>query len=173
MGMGIGIILGASMLQVIQLANNQAMMVASEPMTREQLDTAAKDAGLELRPAGQTMFTQEQLNAKVDAAVAAATKKNGNTNVIRIQDTKSALKPLAPSQSKQSKDPKAVTFDIRKDMTLSEAGKKLEELGVIDNAQDFIKKAESIAKKMNIGTAVFTGKPTYVQIMAELTREKY
>jgi hypothetical protein len=160
MGLGIGIILGASMLQVIQFAKNQSVIVVGESMNREQLDTAAKNAGFVLLPAGQTMYTQDQLKAKVDEAVAAA-----------VQDR--AIKPPAPSQSSESKEPKVVTFYIRKNMTLSEAGKKLEELGVIDNAQDFIKKAEPIAKKLNVGTAVFTGKPTFERIMAELTREKY
>jgi hypothetical protein len=173
MGLGIGIILGASMLQVIQFAKNQAVMVAGEPMTREQLVTAAKNAGLILLPASQTMYTQDQLNAKVDEAVASAVQKTGNTDPNGNHDTKGALKPPAPSKSSETVDPKAVTFYIRKNMTLTEAGKKLEELGVIDNAQDFIKKAEPIAKKLNVGTVVFTGKPTYVQIMAELTREKY
>jgi ABC-type transport system substrate-binding protein len=172
MGLGIGIILGASMLQVIQFAKNQAAMVAGEPMTPEQLDTAAKNAGLVLLPAGQTMYTQDQLKAKIDEAVAAV-RETGKTDNNGIKDSKGSLKPPAPSQSPESEDPKAITFYIRKNMTLSEVGKKLEELGVIDNAQDFIKKAEPIAKKLNVGTAVFTGKPTYERIMAELTREKY
>ncbi|MCD9023391.1 hypothetical protein [Cohnella silvisoli] len=173
MGLGIGIILGSSMLQIIQLAKNQAVMVADEPMTREQLDTEAKKAGFVLSPAGQTLYTQDQLNAKIDEAVAAASKDG-------INDTKGALKPPAPSETANSEnagagdseDPKAVTLYIRKNMTLTEAAERLQKLGVIDDVEDFVRRAKSISKKMNVGTAVFTGKPNYKQIMAELTREK-
>jgi hypothetical protein len=171
MGLGIGIILGASMLQLIRFAKDQAVMVANEPMTKEQLDTEAQKAGLVLSPVGQTMYTQDQLEAKVGEAVAA--QKDGNIALKSQGKSDKNESSSSPSESPKSDDPKAVTLYIRKNMTLAEVAKKLEELGVIENAQDFIIKAEPIAKKLNIGTAVFTGKPTYKQIMAELSREKY
>jgi hypothetical protein len=159
MGLGIGIILGASMLQLIQFANDQAAIAANEPLTREQLNTEAMNAGFTLLPVGQTMYTQVQLDKKVSEAVAAASKP-------------SVLANSAKTGAGDSEDPKAVTLYIRKNMTLTEAAVKLQKLGVIDNADDFIKKADSISKRLNIGTAVFTGKPTDEQIMAELLREK-
>ncbi len=181
MGLGIGIILGSSMLQLIQLAKDQTVMVAEEPLTRDQLNEEAKKAGLVLLPADETRYTQDQLDAKVEKAVAAAQEDAKNTDTDQIDDSDAALKP--PGQKKDenespspdaagSGEPDSVTLYVRYGMTLLEVAEELVKLGVIEDKEDFIKKAWSISKKMNVGTAVLTGKPTYQEIMDELTRMK-
>lgn len=167
MGLGIGLILGASMLQLILIAKDQEQRVAGEqPISRERLDAEAKKAGLVILPADARTYTQEELDAKVAEAVAAAESSK--------IDSKSTPK-LPPAQAKdtnRAKEPKIVTLNVRSNMPLSTVANELQKLGVIEDADDFVKKAESIATKLEIGTSVFVGKPTYKQIMAELTRSK-
>ena len=180
MGLGIGLIIGASMLQLILIAQDQAVMVAQEPITREQLNDEAKKAGL-------VLLTEEQLKAKVEEAVAAAqeeTKTNKDDDNTQINNSGAALTPpkatAAPSDSKESEQPETnaspesetFTLHVSYGMSLTKVANELKNLGVIDDAEDFIQKARVIAKKMNIGNAVFTGKMTYQEIMNELTRKK-
>lgn len=187
MGLGIGLILGASMLQVILLAKDQTAMVDEQSFTREQLDEEAMKLDL-------VLITAEQLDDKVNDAVTAALENNGNKESkeesTKIDDSKGALKsppketndiknPPSPSESAASSnqaagsiDQREVTLYIPYKMTLSEVADKLQELGVITEADDFVVKAWSISKKLSVGTSVFKGKQTYKQIMDELTREK-
>ncbi|TFE24400.1 hypothetical protein [Cohnella luojiensis] len=165
MGLGIGLIIGASMLQLIQLAQEQAVMVAEEPITREQLKDEAEKADL-------VLLTEEQLAAKVESAVSAALqdeapKTQGESE--GNKETNSALKPPEPSKDPE---PKTATLNVTYGMTLTEVADELKMLGVIEDAEDFIYVASSIAKKMSVGKSTFTGKPTYKAIMQELTREK-
>lgn len=157
MGLGIGLILGASMLQIMLIGKEQAGRVAGqEPISRERLQAEAKMAGFVLLPADEKRYTQQELDAKIAAAVSSSNDK-----------TKSP-----PPAAKDGKEPRIVTLNVRSNMTLSIVAEELQKLGVIEDASDFVDKAESIEKKLGIGTAVFIGKPTYKQIMAELTRSK-
>ncbi|KIL35313.1 hypothetical protein SD71_14885 [Cohnella kolymensis] len=157
MGLGIGLILGASMLKVMLIGKEQAEMVAGqEPISRERLQAEAKMAGFVLLPVNEKRYTQQELDAKI----AAAASSNNNK-----------AKPAAPP-AKQGKEPRIVTLNVRSNMTLSIVAEELQKHGVIEDAGDFMEKAESIEKKLKIGTAVFIGKPTYKQIMTELTRSK-
>jgi hypothetical protein len=160
MGLGIGLIMGASMLQVILIAKDSAVIVTDQTLTREQLDEQARKTGL-------VLLTTDQLNAKVDEAVAAAqTKENENT-----PSPSKTVDPSSPDAT-ASEDHREVTLYIPNNMTLSEVAKKLQALGIIKDADDFATKAMSISKKLSVGTAIFFGKPTYTQIMKELTRTK-
>lgn len=167
MGLGIGLIIGASMLQLILVAQEQATIVADEPLTREQLDTAARKAGLVLLPVGEAVYSQAQLDAKVQEAVAAA--QNG-------EDTPKATDNTDHSESnvdaEEAEQPEPVTLYVRPKMSLTQVAIKLEELGVIDNADDFIAKARPISKELKVGNSVFSEKMTYQAIMDELTRKK-
>lgn len=185
MGLGIGLIIGASMLQLILLAQDQAVMVAREPISREQLNEEAKKAGL-------VLLTEEQLNTRVEEAVAASQEETESNNGENegIDDSNTALKPpgasatpsATPSDPEKAEQPEAsaspekekekVTLYVSYGMSLTEVAIELEKLGVIDDADNFIKKARDIAKRMTVGNAEFTGKPTYQEIMNELTRKK-
>ncbi|QMV40140.1 hypothetical protein [Cohnella cholangitidis] len=187
LGFGIGIILGASMLQLILLAQKQAVMVA-EPLTREELNAEAKKAGL-------VLLTTEQLETKINEAVASVQKDSGQeTDDINsgMNDTESALTPpganeegqpsATPTDGAESEQPEAsasepanteeFTLYIRYGMSLTEVANALFEQGIIEDTKDFINEARPIAKKMNVGNAVFIGKPTVKEIMSELTRKK-
>ncbi|RED66057.1 hypothetical protein [Cohnella lupini] len=181
-GFGVGIIIGASMLQMILVAKDQSAMVAQESLTRDQLDAEAEKAGL-------VLLTEEQLNDKVEEAVAASQEQsnkgddNGQEGIKDSDDE--ALKTPAPSDSPVPEESGPASTDdngqevtepvfLRVDygMTLTEVADELKKLGLIDDAKDFINEARPISKKMKVGKSEFTGKPTYEQIMNELTRKK-
>lgn len=168
MGLGIGLIIGASMLQVILFAKDQAVKATvtdQAKLTRDQLDEQARQMGL-------VILTSKQLEDKVEEAVLAAVEKNGPKEASKtIEDSQAATKPQKPDSS-DSDEPKAVTLFIPKGMVFTEAAVKLEQLGVIEDSDDFIDKAWSISTKLGVGTAVFPGELTYRQIMNELTRIK-
>jgi hypothetical protein len=181
-GFGIGIIIGATMLQLILFAKDQAVMVAQEPLTQEQLNEEAARAGL-------LLMTSEQLDEKVSEAVAAIQEKSDpeEERDEGIGGTESALTPPgktneeepSASPSDESEQPEEgtkteseVTLHVSYGMSLTQVANELEKLGVIDDAADFIAKAKSVSKKMKVGTNVFKGKPTYEEIMNELVRKK-
>ncbi|WEK56162.1 MAG: hypothetical protein P0Y55_08975 [Candidatus Cohnella colombiensis] len=171
MGLGIGIVLGAMMLQVIIFANN---------LFKEQ----------SLNEFPSMTYTEEQLKAKVDEAVIAALSQAPKLNdESPVAETATADSPTASPEQTLEKDvkpsedvtdnpslhteePEAVTLYVHLNMTLTEVAARLEELGVVEDGDDFIDKAWSISTQLRVGTSVFEGKPTYRQIMTELTRAK-
>jgi len=172
MGLGIGLILGASMLQLILLAQKQTVIVEQETISPELLKDEAKKAGFML-------LTEAQLKATVDAAVSAAQDKMAENQKLdetiesgdvenKADDASSEAVPSAIPVEQQE----TVTLYVKYGMSFTEVAKELQKLGVIDNAEDFIVKGKSISKKMTVGNAVFTGKPSYRHIMDELTRKK-
>ncbi|WP_372631722.1 hypothetical protein [Cohnella sp.] len=190
MGFGIGLIVGAIMLQMITFAEKQNAPLAQEPMAPEQLSDEAKKAGL-------LLLTQEQLDARVQEAVAASEQAGQGESSGEEGDSgqpdDSGEEQTAPKETDgsetnaaQSATPKAegeeappaaeapeqVSLYISYGMSLTEVGEELLKLGVIDDVKDFIEGTRPVANKMRVGTAVFTGKPTYQEIMDELVRKK-
>lgn len=182
MGFGIGIIIGATMLQLILFAKDQAVMVAQEPITQEQLKEEASRAGY-------LLLTEQQLDERVSEAVTAFQEQTdpeenqgegtGGTESALTPPVKTGKEQPSATPSEESAQPEEqetseskVTLRVNYGMSLTEVASELEELGVIDNAEDFIVQAKPIAKKMKVGTNEFIGKPTYKEIMNELVRKK-
>ncbi|TVX97636.1 hypothetical protein [Cohnella terricola] len=189
MGLGVGLILGASMLQLILIGLKQSDI--STISTRESL--TAEELSDEARKAGLLLLTEDQLNARVEEAVNQATRKSeeeadGGTKESEAPKHIEAVGEQAVSGEKATsatpeekeasikempeKYEKPVKLDVKYGMSLTEVGKELKKLGVIDDVNDFIDKTRDVSKKMKVGTIVFTSKPTYKQIMNELTRKK-
>jgi hypothetical protein len=160
MGLGLGIILGACLLEMIHFANrnnSQALQIAD----------------------GGKKYTQQQLNDEVAKAVKAARKEQ--TPAPTVSPTAPAAKPTpspsasasSPASAKPNKEAgKIVAFYVNSGMDLKTVARSLKKLGVIEDAEDFTDEARTIAKDVQPGTSMFTGKPTYKEIIAELTRTK-
>ncbi|MDB4868502.1 MAG: hypothetical protein JWR03_2835 [Cohnella sp.] len=166
MGFGIGVIIGACMLQLITFAQ-------------------AQDQALTI-PDGKK-YTQQQLDAEVAKALAGAQKQPSTSapgfgspdaskppKVEPGSSQKPGTKEPAPSAASAKGDAqgRVVSIYISKDMYLNDVAARLKKLGVIDNVNDFLNQASSISKKLKIGTSTFQDKPTYKQIMDELIRPK-
>ncbi len=181
MGLGIGIVLGASMLQLILAAKDQQEKV---PPTREQLQQEAEKAGYVVYPADEKLYTEAELQAKLDAlagskAAAEATPSQdvasaapGTEEEAPPADDAKPNADAAASASPGEPDAEPVKLYVRPAMTLEEAAQELEKLGVISDAKAFIEKARPIAKKMRVGNALFTPGMTVEDMMSELTRKK-
>jgi hypothetical protein len=153
MGFGIGIILGACMLQLMNFAQ-------------------AQDAALSVSDA--KTYTQVQLDAEVAKALAAAAALNDAQPKPTASASPAPGKepiPSAPSAKGDAAE-RVVVIDVTEGMYLTDVADKLQKLGVILNASDFVEKASAISNNLQVGTSTFRGKPSYKQIIAELTRTK-
>ncbi|MFC5472045.1 hypothetical protein ACFPPD_25520 [Cohnella suwonensis] len=181
-GLGIGIMLGSSMLQLITFAKDQTESVADVALTREQLNVQAEKNGL-------VLLTDEELQQRLEeAATAAKTGAQGEAGKAEQPSASpspekeaapasespspSAAAPNPPDEPVTSQSNDKATLYIGAGMSLTEVANGLKKLGIVDDAKDFVERARPIAKKMNVGNAIFTGKPTYDQIIAELVRKK-
>jgi len=183
MGFGIGLIVGAVMLQMILFAQDQAVLVTEEPpITTDRLSDEAKKAGM-------LLITQDQLDERIRDAIAdqersrlIETGEEGDSAQPDPSDEpleeKSAASPEPSKAGQEETKPPAeteqgrVSLHVGYGMTLTEVGEELQKLGVIDDVKEFIEETRPVAKKMKVGTAVFTGKPSYQEIMNELVRKK-
>lgn len=157
MGFGFGIMIGAMLLQLITFAKEQRAL-----------------------PGEEKIYTQQQLDQAVSDAIAALP----SPDVIEAvhpsddpQDQVDSTAPLTESADATASNPDAadnriVAFYIYRGMNLTEVARSLQALGLIETADDFIDAARPISRKIEIGTATFTGQPTYDEIIAELTRSK-
>ncbi|MFC4598970.1 hypothetical protein [Cohnella hongkongensis] len=187
MGFGIGLIVGAVMLQMMLFAEKQGEApLPAEPLTAEQLSDEAKKANL-------LLLSQEQLDALVADRLAQLERESGGEAAGEEgaagstgtsgepADSGSAANAAAdeepePSETERQETEEAeqrqVSVNISYGMSLTEVGEELLKQGVIDDLKAFIEGTRPVANKMRVGTAVFTGKPTYQEIMDELVRPK-
>jgi len=178
MGFGIGLIVGASMLQLITFAKDQAAKVTEERLSPERIGEEADKAGL-------ILLTREQLNARLEEAAAQAAPKTGKAEEEASPEPEASEKPndsepnatvppddSSPEPEEPSPSAETTSLYVAYGMSLTEVGEELQRLGLIGDVKDFIENARPIAKKMKVGTAVFSGKPSYEAIMDELVRKK-
>lgn len=166
MGFGTGIMVGAMLLQFI--------LFADEPGALPEL------------PEEEKRYSQAELDEAVENAVAEAiaalpaaaggqTDPSPGGSADPDDGLPSSSESAADAASAPNPDPadnRIVAFYIYRGMNLTEVARSLQALGLIEQADDFIEAARPISRKIEIGTASFTGQPTYDEIIAELTRPK-
>ncbi len=167
MGLGIGIVLGASMLQMILFAQEQerALQEAAEGpqlYSQAELDEAVALAAKEAlrQAASEEPASGESVS---DPGLSSGSPSTPSSD-------SSLSPPSSPAVAEQSD--KIVSFYINPGMSLTAVARSLEQLGLIDDADDFMDEARSISKNIRTGTAIFTGQPTYEEIIHELIRKK-
>ena len=160
-GLGLGLMLGVSMLQLMNVARSapQSVQLPNEPLSRDDLEKEAGAKGYKLvRDDGET-YTKEQL----DAAVAQAKKEA------------SASPSVSPSSSGETEGDgtaKELDYYVPPGASLQEVASALLAMELIDNKDAFIKLAKPSSGKIRVGLCRFSGKPTPEEIVAELTRAK-
>jgi hypothetical protein len=167
MGLGIGVILGATLLQLIHFAEtqSQALMVAetekiySQKELDEKLAKAVEGARQEPLPSGSANGPGASLKPKPEPTPS---------------ESPSALPSESPSEppAPSGQGDRVVAFYVNSGMDLKTVARSLRKLGVIEDANDFMEEARSISRKIEVGTSSFKGKPTFEEIMDELTRPK-
>lgn len=156
-GFGLGIAIGAMLLQIMTAAQSAGdSPLPNEPLSKEQLQKEAEAQGFKLVDpvALGTTYTQEEM----DAAVAKAKKE--------------AAAGQAASGASASDQPSVRTLYVWQDAKLVDVADALMSLGLIYDKDAFVQQAKPYSKKIRVGPCTFKGKPTYDEIIAELTRNK-
>ena len=169
MGFGLGIALGASLLQLM-LAAQDLRNAAEAPQiyTQAELDEAVENAvrnALERAGAAETK-AGVRAPAESGASEPVYSGASDGTSAPEAEPSPPAAHaPEAPAE-------KVVSFYIYPGMSLTSVARSLEYLGIVEDAEDFLETARPIARNIQTGTSVFVGQPTYDEIIAELTRKK-
>lgn len=156
-GIGLGIIVGAILMQLMLYVDKQDQSFASQnninsetsPLTKATLLSEAARLEFQVHPKDEKLFTQKDLDAKLK--VAAASKPV-------------APKPEQPAQTE-------IKLYIHKGMDSASLAAILTEIGVIDDADAFvelmtIKKAN---RKIQAGLFTFKGKETPQDVIRIIT----
>lgn len=171
-GLGLGLMLGAAMLQLMLAAD--ASRLPGAPLTGEALKKEAAAQGFALVPAEEKTYTQQELDRAVAEAVRKAAASGGGA--AQKGGGTGAPAPASPDKATASSQKPAAekyAFYIRANATLAEVATGLKELGLIEDEEAFIRKAKPYSGKLRVGPSVFEGKPTFDRIIAEITRAKY
>jgi len=165
MGLGLGIALGAMMLQLIDFAMEQPVLIADseKSYTQEQLDKAIEEAIQQLPPSPSSQAPSDDPGS-VSPGDGVALKPPGSGAA--------GTDPVGTGPAEGVEPERIVAFYVSRGMSLSAVARSLKTLGVIDDADDFTQAARPVSKLIEVGTASFTGQPTYDEIIAELTRHK-
>lgn len=197
-GIGSGMMIGAILLQLATvgqkaLSDSNLEPVQPDNWTKEQLETAAKSLDMKLVGSQDELYTEAEWMDK---------KKQESSNmqgksVEKPEQTTSAVQPTEPKQPQQpesgdvnaqaqTNQPKtntpvtpskpngpAVTFRVRSGNSLAMVAENLKEVGIVDDAQAFIKagKAQGINKKIQVGTYSLEKGESFKSIIAKITKE--
>lgn len=187
-GFGLGIALGAAVLQLMTAAQNAGSSVLpNAPLSQEQLSKEAEAQGYKLvsqMDGDAKIYTQEQLDAAVSQAKEEAAKAsaspsaNGEATAPNASDGgrsdsgKADGAQAGSATPEETKAPDSTTFYVWQHATLQEVASALKSLGLVDDKDAFLRKAKPYSAKLRVGPCTFVGKPTYDEIIEELTRGK-
>lgn len=157
-GLGAGLMLGASVLELMNAAQ------PSSAWTEEQWLAQAERLGYQVFPAGEKVYTRDEVDrmvreAEARAAAAAGTGKQAGNG----------------TSAKGEEDGRTLMMPITSGMTLQEAAEGLLVLGLLADRkdyEDFLRAARPYSGKIQPGIAVFRGRPTHEELIAELIRKK-
>jgi hypothetical protein len=189
-GFGLGLMIGASVLQLILAAEkgSSSLSLTGTAITEKELQEEAEAQGYTLVKSTLKTYTQEELDAAVLKAQEEAQANlesgsidgeeragpNAGEGASTPASTGAASSPSAgASQASSNEEEHTYSFYIRANATLIEVATGLQELGLIADKDQFVKQAKAYSKSLRVGTSTFVGKPTFEEIIAEITRAKY
>ncbi|MBB6636731.1 hypothetical protein [Cohnella thailandensis] len=189
-GFGLGLMIGAAVLQLILAAEkgSSSLSLTGTSITEKELQEEAEAQGYTLVKSSLKTYTQEELDAAVLKAreEAQASLESGTLDGEEQTGSKAgegASKPASTgaasgpsagaSQAPSNEEEHTYSFYIRANATLIEVATGLQELGLIADKDQFVKQAKAYSKSLRVGTSTFVGKPTFEEIIAEITRAKY
>ncbi|MBN2983627.1 MULTISPECIES: hypothetical protein [Cohnella] len=169
-GLGLGLMLGAAMLQLILTA--ESMSLPSGGIASETLEEEAEAQGFALVPAGEKTYSQQELDRAVAEAVKNAAA-GGGTETGGTSEADASASPSPEASPAPAPAPEKLVFYIRANATLKEVATALKGLALIEDEDAFIREARSYSGKLRVGPSVFVGKPSFEEIIEEITRAKY
>lgn len=183
LGIGIGLIVGALLLQLMNTAQEVG---TKELYTADQVKKAAESLGLKVYGEDDEVFTAEEWEKKTEtkqkksqSSPTDTVKPNAPNAPSAPKNTKSVqpkvpAKPNKPSTEKPAEVDKPVTkisVKITPGTTLTQVGSILKLSGVISDQESFIKQAKSkkLTKNIRTGSYQFVPGESFDSIAEKLT----
>lgn len=176
MGLGIGLIAGSLLLQIMMIGQRQPAPLT----TREQVEQAAASLNLRIVEQDQELLTEEewQAKSKVDNADSGNADKGADSKSEPVQPSKpqNPEEPAEPKQDTEASAPEAdkpqtkapdqpdepkpayVQFTITAGSKLSDVAAGLQTAGVIEDKKAFVQEAVSRQVNYKIQSGTFTFK---------------
>ncbi|OAB41364.1 hypothetical protein PGLA_16280 [Paenibacillus glacialis] len=171
-GLGIGLIIGAILLQLMIMGEGQDSPISDQSavLTREQIEENAKALDLKVTESSDESTKDKGKSTEVPTKAIPATepvqpsspaqpvKKNesdsSSVQSTKVQSTLPTKTPVAPSKTD---DAQAVAYKIKKGSNLKSVAEDLEKIGVIASSHQFIKQAadQKINRKIRDGSYTF------------------
>ncbi len=110
-GVGIGIILGAVLLQLVNIGKGETMLTGMQ-LTPEQIQQAAQAQNMQIYTSDQKVYTREQWQELVKQEAekkAAATKQNGEQSTTKEPESTDPTAPESPEQPDATSTPSSTT----------------------------------------------------------------
>ncbi|WP_046215388.1 hypothetical protein [Paenibacillus wulumuqiensis] len=194
-GIGIGMIVGAILLQLVNIGKGQTMMDGTQ-LTPEQLQEAAQAQNMQVFSSDQKVYTAEQWKQlQAEEAAKKEEAQNGSKAASTTKEPKAPTSPQQPkassnettsqpkqpassknSQTQQSKAPSSpespdVSFTINPGENLDDVAFSLKKEGLISSQNEFINKASErkANTKLQIGTFKIGTKQDYDDIISVIT----
>ncbi|WP_410769227.1 hypothetical protein [Fontibacillus sp. BL9] len=186
-GLGIGLIVGALLLQVMLIGQGQA----GKLKTREQVEQAAAALNLKVVETNQELLTEEEWKAKSEETEQPEEGEAGGINETKDPDDPEAPDtPAAPAdpedsdpsgslavpetatpESPKEPDKGSVKYKIAYGSTLTGVAEGLHKAGVISDKEAFLKqaKAKHINTKVRTGTFTFEVGEDYNSIISKIS----
>ncbi|NMO96187.1 endolytic transglycosylase MltG [Paenibacillus lemnae] len=171
-GLGLGLILGAVLLQFMILGERgiQPQEPAAEEWSREELERAAETLNLQVNEVSEELLTEEQWAEKQESSQQAEEPQTPDKPKAPEAGTapkaSTAPKATVPPKNSEAAVPKAPTqpkeaniqYNIRNGSHLKDVAAGLKEAGVIDDEQAFIAAATKKKINLSIQQGMFTFK---------------
>ncbi|RCX21279.1 hypothetical protein DFP94_10225 [Fontibacillus phaseoli] len=186
-GLGIGLIVGALLLQVMLIGQGQA----GKLKTKEQVEQAAASLNLKVVERNQELLTEEEWRARSEEALPGEGETEGGLNETKVPaDPEAPNTPTAPAdpeksdpsgslavpetttpESPKEPDKGSVKYKIAYGSTLTGVAEGLLQAGVISDKEAFLKqaKAKHINKKVRTGTFTFEVGEEYNSIISKIS----
>ncbi|WP_128101419.1 endolytic transglycosylase MltG [Paenibacillus sp. DCT19] len=196
-GLGSGMIVGAILLQLATVGQNalsDSALVTDQvvaDLTKEQLEEAAKNLDMRLVDPDEELLTETEWVQKKKQE----SSELQGTTAEPPKDTETAVTPSTPTNPEkptssdketQVNQPKStdlstpvtpkgatVSFKVRSGNSLAMVAENLEKLGIVDDAEAFIRagRAERINTKIQVGTYALEKGESFKSIIAKITKE--
>jgi hypothetical protein len=167
MGLGIGLMTGAILLQMVNFANQlgspqAAVPQPSESWTTEQLRDAASNKGFIILAKDETWYSKQQLEDAVNKAVTDA----------EAQWQANASTDASSGTSEEDGFTKGIYIKPR--MDASQIAKQLKEFGIIDNSDTFIDSLsqQKLNTKVHFGYFEFPPNASMQDVILAITRQQ-
>ncbi|WP_438350165.1 hypothetical protein ACP8HI_05725 [Paenibacillus sp. FA6] len=190
-GLGVGLIIGAALLQLMIIGEGQASLVNTQSdaiLTKEQLEEKAEALDLKVVELSEQLLTEEEWK-QLKLEESSNLQGKGIETPNQGEPAATPVEPSAPiepkgknttSDTQSPKEPiveptntEIIKYKIEKGKSLTDVAVGLEKVGVISNRDQFIKEAskQKINTKILEGHYTFTKGESYESIISKIRIE--